>query len=106
MAAAHLKAEDFENEVLKSDILVLVDFFAEWCGPCKMLSPIIDEIADELQGKAKIFKVNVDEAQEIASQYNVMSIPNMLIFKGGEVVEQMVGAVPKDQLMDKIKVNL
>lgn len=106
MGAAHLKAEEFENEVLKSEILVLVDFFAEWCGPCKMLSPVIDQLADELSGKAKIVKVNVDEAQEVAAQYNVMSIPNLLLFKGGEVVDQMVGAMPKEQLMEKINANL
>lgn len=106
MGAIHLKAEDFESEVLNSDSLVLIDFFAEWCGPCKMLSPIVDQVADEFEGKVKIFKLDVDDAQEIASKYNVMSIPNLLLFKGGEVVEQLVGAMPKEQLVEKINANL
>lgn len=106
MGAIHLNAQNFEDEVLKSDIPVLVDFFAEWCGPCKMLAPIVDEVADQLQGKIKVAKVNVDEAQEIASRFNVMSIPNLILFKEGAVADQMVGAMPKEQLLEKIKANL
>jgi thioredoxin 1 len=106
MAAIHLKAEDFEAEVLQSAQPVLVDFYAEWCGPCKMMSPVLDAVADELAGQVKICKINVDEAQEIASQFNVMSIPNLLLFKGGQIADQMVGAMPKEKLIQKIKENL
>ncbi|OGX39801.1 MAG: thioredoxin [Omnitrophica WOR_2 bacterium RIFCSPHIGHO2_02_FULL_50_17] len=97
---------NFEDEVVKSDVPVLVDFWAEWCGPCRMIGPIVDEIASELKGKLKVVKVNVDDAQELAGQYNIMSIPTLLIFKDGEPVEQMVGAMSKDQLLDKIKPKL
>ena len=106
MAASHLKAEDFQAEVLEAGQPVLVDFYAEWCGPCKMMSPVIDEVADELAGQIKVCKINVDEAQEIASQFNVMSIPNLLLFKGGQIVDQMVGAMPKEKLIQKITENL
>jgi len=94
--------DNFEEEVLKSEHPVLVDFWAEWCGPCKAISPIVDEIAQELDGKLKVTKVNVDDAQELAAKFNIMSIPTLLIFKSGEPVEQIVGAVSKDQLMEKI----
>jgi len=106
MGAIHLRAEDFVNEVLEGAAPVLVDFYAEWCGPCKMMAPILDEVADALQGKVLIFKMNVDEAQEIASQFRIMSIPTLLLFKNGQVVDQMVGVMPKDQLIQKIKENL
>ncbi len=97
---------NFEDEVVKSDVPVLVDFWAEWCGPCRMIGPLVDEIAGELKGKLKVVKVNVDDAQELAGRYNIMSIPTLLIFKDGEPVEQMVGAMSKDQLLDKIKPKL
>lgn len=106
MAAIHLKEETFEAEVLKSDIPVLVDFWAEWCGPCKAIAPIVDEVADEFAGKVKVAKLDVDAAQELAAKYNVMSIPTMVIFKGGEPVDQIVGAVPKDQIIEKINANI
>jgi len=106
MAALHLDEKNFEGEVLKSSLPVLVDFWAEWCGPCKMIAPIIDQLSVELQGKMKIAKVNVDQAAELAGQFNVMSIPTMLIFKGGQIVEQMVGAMPKDKLLAKINPHL
>ena len=93
---------NFESEVLQSDKPVLVDFWAEWCGPCKMLAPVLDEIAVE-RPDVKVAKVNVDEAQDLAGKYNVMSIPTLLIFKNGQPVEQVVGAMPKPQLMVKIK---
>ncbi|MCK4882295.1 MAG: thioredoxin [Candidatus Omnitrophica bacterium] len=106
MAVLNVIGKDFEEEVLKSDLPVLVDFWAEWCGPCKMVSPIVDEIAEELQGKLKVVKVNVDDAQDLAGNYQVMSIPTLLLFKKGEVVEQIVGAVAKDQLSEKINAKL
>lgn len=102
MAVLELTDQNFESEVLKSDIPVLVDFWAEWCGPCKAIAPIVDEIAGETEGKLKVAKLNIDDAQDLAKKYNVMSIPTLLIFKGGEPVEQIVGAVGKDQLLEKI----
>ncbi|VAW13604.1 Thioredoxin [hydrothermal vent metagenome] len=102
MALLTLTEKNFDSEVLKSDLPVLVDFWAEWCGPCKMVSPIVDEISTELEGKLKVGKVNVDEAQTLAQKYNVMSIPTLFVFKGGEVVEQIIGAMSKDQLLEKI----
>ncbi len=106
MATLTLTEKNFESEVLTSDLSVLVDFWAEWCGPCKMVSPIVDEIATELEGKLKVGKVNVDEAQALAQKFNVMSIPTLFVFKGGEVVEQIVGAMSKDQLLEKINQKL
>ena len=102
MGATEVTEKNFEDEVTKSGIPVLVDFWAEWCGPCKMISPIVDEIADELSGKLKVVKVNVDEAQELAAKYNIMSIPTLLVFKNGEIAEQIVGAMSKDQILEKI----
>ena len=93
-----VSAENFESEVLQSDVPVFVDFWAPWCGPCKMIGPMIDQLADENDGKAKIGKVNIDEYQQLAVQYNVQSIPTLLIFKGGQVVEQAVGARSKADL--------
>jgi len=106
MAVASVTDKNFESEVLKSDLPVLVDFWAEWCGPCKMIAPIVDEISEELSGKLKVAKVNVDDAQDLAGRYQVMSIPTLMIFKGGEPVEQIVGAVSKDQLLEKINAKL
>ncbi|HBR14822.1 MAG TPA: thioredoxin, partial [Candidatus Omnitrophica bacterium] len=81
-------------------------FWAEWCGPCRMIGPIVDEISQDLTGKLKVVKVNVDEAQELAASYNIMSIPTLLLFKGGESVDQIVGAMSKDQLLERINPNL
>ncbi len=93
---------NFEEEVLKSEVPVLVDFFAEWCGPCKMMAPIIGRLAEEFDGKMKIGKCNVDDNMELAQKYRISSIPNMKIFKGGEVVENIVGAQSEGALRDKL----
>jgi len=106
MGALHFDDKNFEAEVVKSTLPVLVDFWAEWCGPCKMVGPIIDQLAVELDGKMKIGKVNVDESAQLAGLYNVMSIPTMLVFKGGLPVEQIVGAMPKDRLLAKLNPHL
>jgi thioredoxin 1 len=93
---------NFQKEALESDIPVLVDFYADWCGPCKMMAPVVAELADEYAGKVKIGKLNVDEQSETASKYRVMSIPTMMIFKNGTAVDTVVGAVPKKVLQDKL----
>lgn len=93
---------DFEVEVLKSDVPVLVDFWAPWCGPCKSMLPIIDELTTEYEGKAKIVKVNVDESAETAGKFSVMSIPTFIIFKGGEAVATFVGAKSKEDIMKEL----
>lgn len=92
----------FETEVLNADVPVLVDFWAPWCGPCKSIAPVLEELASEFDGKIKIVKINVDDNPKTPTQYNVRGIPNLVFFKGGEVIEQIVGAVPKDQLVEAI----
>lgn len=87
--------DNFENEVLKSDVPVLVDFWAVWCGPCKMVSPLIDELADDFAGRAKVGKINVDEQMALAEQFKVMTIPTVMVFKNGEIVDKSVGAKAK-----------
>ena len=98
-------AENFEAEVLNSAVPVFVDFYADWCGPCKMMSPVIDKLADEYEGKIKVGKINVDENSELAMKYRVMSIPNMKFFKGGQVVDEVIGAVPKAAMKQKFEAN-
>ena len=102
MEIKHVKASEFNNEVLKADKPVLVDFWADWCGPCKMLSPVIDEIAKEYEGKAKICKVNVDDEMGLAQQYRVMSVPTVLVFKNGQVSGTSVGYVGKEKLTEML----
>lgn len=94
---------DFELEVLKSDIPVLVDFWAPWCGPCKAIAPAVQKVADQTEGKVKVMKCNVDECQDIAGRYSIMSIPTLLIFNKGEVSDQIVGLVRPDKIMEKLK---
>ena len=97
---------NFENDVLKSSVPVLVDYWAEWCGPCKMIAPILDEIAGDYQGKLKIAKVNVDENQQVTQKYGIRSIPTLMMFKDGNVQAQKVGAMSKSQLAAFIETNL
>lgn len=92
----------FDEVVIKSDVPVLVDFWAQWCGPCKMVAPILEEIASEYDGKLKVAKMDVDSNTKIASQFRIMSIPSLLIFKNGELVDQVVGALPKAHLMNYV----
>lgn len=97
---------NFQREALESDIPVLVDFYADWCGPCKMMAPVVEELANEYEGKFKIGKLNVDDNPETAQKYRVMSIPTMIILKNGQPVETVVGAIPKKSLQEKIEANL
>ncbi len=97
---------NWEDQVLKSDKPVLVDFWAEWCGPCRMIGPLVEELAGEYNGKAIVGKLNVDENPNVATKYGIRSIPTLLVFKGGEIVDKVVGAVPKNVLAQKIDAQL
>ena len=94
------------DELLQDGKLVIVDFWAVWCGPCRMLSPILDEVEAEMADKVSVVKVNVDDADEIAMRYRIMNIPTLLFFKGGQVVDKTVGAMPRNVLVDRINANL
>jgi len=98
--------QNFEQEVLNSSVPVLVDFAAEWCGPCKRLAPVIDELAGDFNGKALIARLDVDESQESASKFSIMSVPTLIFFKEGKPVDQVVGLVPKQSLADKLNALL
>lgn len=101
MSVITLTASNFEKEVINSDKPVLVDFWATWCGPCRMVSPIVDEIAEE-NTNIKVCKINVDEQQQLAEAFNVMSIPTLLVFKNGKVVNKSIGAMPKESILKLI----
>lgn len=103
MATVKVDANSFQNDVLGASEPVVVDFWAEWCGPCKMIAPALEELSGELDGRVKVAKVNIDENPQIAAQYGIRSIPTLYMFKGGEVVDQMIGAVPKGKLSDWMK---
>ena len=102
----YLGENQFQKEVLESDIPVLVDFYADWCGPCKMMSPVLDQIAAELEGKLKVAKINVDDAEDLAANYGIQSIPNMILFKNGEPAANLIGAMPKARLLAQIAPSL
>lgn len=95
--------EDFETNVINSSVPVLVDFFATWCGPCKMISPVIDELAEELTGKAGVFKVDSDQYKDVCVEYSIKNLPTMLIFKNGEEVDRVVGVTDKEVLIQKLE---
>lgn len=103
MSVLKINEGNFGEEVLKSEKMVLVDFYADWCGPCRMMSPIIDEIAEELKESVKVGKINVDENQELAIKYDVMSIPTIIIFKNGMPVKTFLGVTDKNEILENLK---
>ena len=102
MAALEVTDDSFSDEVLNSELPVLVDFWAEWCGPCKMVSPIVEELANEYNGKVKVAKLDVDSNPQTATNYGIRGIPTLLMFKDGSAVDQIVGAVPKTQIAERL----
>ena len=105
-AVTHVTTQRWDAEVLKSDVPVLVDFWAEWCGPCRMVGPAVEQVAKIMTGKVKVTKLNVDENQEIAMRYNVQSIPSLLLFKGGKEIARTIGAAPKEAYLKFIENSL
>lgn len=106
MSVIVLTDDNFASEVIEAGRTVLVDFWAEWCGPCRMVAPVVEEIAKDLEGKLKVGKLNVDEAQNTAAKYNIMSIPTLVVFKGGEEVERIIGSLPRAAIDEKIAPHL
>ncbi len=106
MTSVAVTDDNFENEVLQSDKPVLVDFWAEWCGPCKTLLPLVEELADEMKDKIKVVKINIDEAPEAPGKYGVRGIPTLMMFKDGKVVDTRVGGMPKTQLEEWVEGNI
>lgn len=102
MAEIILTSDNFEKEVLQSELPVLVDFWATWCGPCRMMAPVVEEIAAEYDGKVVVGKIDVDENEDLAAEFGVMSIPTLLVFKNGEVTDTAVGITPKDRLLEML----
>lgn len=102
MAVITITKENYEEEVIKSSVPVLLDFWAAWCGPCRMLSPIVDEIADELEGSVKVGKINVDEQPELAKEFGIMSIPTLVVMKNGEIFSREVGLRGKQDILNKL----
>jgi len=98
-----ISAPEFEVEVIKSEMPVVVDFFATWCGPCKALAPTLDQLSEEYAGKTKIVKIDVDQAKEMAKHYKIKGVPTMIFFKDGEIVDNIIGNLPKDELKTKIE---
>ena len=103
MSVITVTTENFEAEVLNSDVPVLVDFWATWCGPCKMLSPVVEEVADECDGTFKVAKINVDDNGELARKFRVMSIPTLIVFKDGEAAKRNTGVITKEEILDLVK---
>lgn len=103
MSVITITSKNFEQEVYKSDVPVLLDFWASWCGPCKMVSPIVDEVASEVGQRAKVGKINVDEEQELAQAFNIMSIPTLVVINNGKLVKQAVGVKNKQEILDMLK---
>ena len=104
--AAAVTDQSFKTEVLDSSIPVLVDFWAEWCGPCRAVAPIVEELARDYAGKLKVVKVDVDESQDVSARYRIQSIPTLMVFKGGQEVERVIGAVPKQMLLSRVQKHL
>ncbi|MDL2229794.1 thioredoxin [Treponema sp. OttesenSCG-928-L16] len=102
-AGVTITSSNFESEVLKSDIPVLLDFWAEWCMPCKMIGPLLDQLAAEYEGRLKIGKINVDEENDLAGRHNVVSIPTLVVYKNGDIVRQKVGSLPKHEIENLFK---
>mgnify|MGYP005781665459 CR=1 FL=1 len=103
MAVKTITSENFEQEVLKAEKTVLIDFWAEWCGPCRMLSPVVDQVAEEMGDQIIVGKVNVDEQPALAQKFNIMSIPTLLVFKNGSVVQTSVGVRPKQEIVNLVR---
>ena len=103
MAVVSLNEKNFEEEVLQTDKIVLIDFWASWCGPCRMMSPVVDKIAEEMQDTVKVCKINIDEEQNLAVRYNVMSIPTFVVFKDGKEVNRSIGVQDKSEIIGMLK---